>query len=454
MALKPLEIFSLAPVRTDQVEREKLLAYFENTWNLYEMLFSSIQEEATLYLQPDPLRHPLIFYLGHTAAFYINKLVIAGLLKETERINPHFERIFEQGVDPAQSGELGQEAWPEARDVRRYRQQVFELLSRFIREMDLNLPIDSGHPLWSLLMGFEHDRIHFETSSVLIRQLPADLLTRPQDWHYAPRGFQTVLNQWIEVPATEVKLGKPKDFPTFGWDNEYGDLAVDVAAFKASQNLITNNEFIEFVEAGGYHTRKYWSEEGWAWKEQEQVSHPKFWVPTTGTYFYRALFDEFEMPGSWPVEVNHHEAMAYCGWKGYGTRLLSEAEFQAIAKTSLSQDSDLNQTGDYNLNLTFGSPCPVGMKTQAGSSLGFTDVRGNVWCWLSNDFYPLPDFEAHPYYKDFSEVYMDAGHSMLLGGAWATSGTGASPFYRLWFRRHFYQHAGFRTAKDSPHQVH
>ena len=86
---------SLAPIRTDDFDQASLSAYFKNTWDLYEMLFSSIVKEGALYQNPDPLRHPLIFYLGHTAAFYINKLVIAGLLPESKRINPHFELIFD-----------------------------------------------------------------------------------------------------------------------------------------------------------------------------------------------------------------------------------------------------------------------------------------------------------------------------------------------------------------------
>jgi formylglycine-generating enzyme required for sulfatase activity len=83
---------------------------------------------------------------------------------------------------------------------------------------------------------------------------------------------------------------------------------------------------------------------------------------------------------------------------------------------------------------------------QGMSPSGFHDVWGNVWDWLADDFYPLPGFKVHPWYLDFSEPYMDSDHGMMAGGAWATTGTGASKYYRLWFRRHFYQHAGFRLA--------
>ena len=82
------------------------------------------------------------------------------------------------------------------------------------------------------------------------------------------------------------------------------------------------------------------------------------------------------------------------------------------------------------------------------SSSGIRDPYGNVWQWLANDFRPLPGFKTHKLYDDFSAPYFDDQHAMMLGGAWASTGTGASKFYRLWFRRNFYQHAGFRPVRS------
>lgn len=447
--MNPPTLQCIPPVRLDNGDRDSLLHYFQNTWNLYEMLFSSIQEEGALYKNPDPLRHPLIFYLGHTAVFYINKLVIAGLLSEDERINPHFERLFEQGVDPSKAEELGTEAWPVESEVRAYRREAYDLITDFIsNSVDFDEEIAPEHPLWSVFMGLEHDRIHYETSSVLIRQYPESWVERPEGWQYAPTDLKAPANYWISVPATQVELGKPADFPTFGWDNEYGAKSVPVFGFQASRNLITNAEFMEFVLSGGYVTKEYWSEKGWTWRCKSNVSKPRFWVEAEGKYAYRAMFDELPMPESWPVEVNAYEASAYCKWKGDGARLLTEGEFRAIATTAVYQPIDLPWCDHYNLAMKWGSPCPVGMMSEAGSTLGFNDVWGNVWCWLSNDFQPLPGYKVHPYYEDFSEPYMDTDHATLLGGSWASSGTSASKYYRLWFRRHFYQHAGFRIARD------
>ena len=92
------KIESLVPVKLNGLKKETLKEYFKNTWKIYEQLFSSIQSDKTFYLSPDPLRNPLIFYWGHTAAFYINKMVMAGLLDKG--INARFEQLFAVGVDP------------------------------------------------------------------------------------------------------------------------------------------------------------------------------------------------------------------------------------------------------------------------------------------------------------------------------------------------------------------
>ena len=127
--------------------------------------------------------------------------------------------------------------------------------------------------------------------------------------------FRSTGNEWLSVPATEGELGKPDDFSTFGWDNEYGSLPISVKEFEASRNLITNVEFEEFVKAGGGYTQEgLWTEEGWTWRSKFEVTHPKFWVPEGGSFRYRTMFDELAMPLSWPAEVNCHEAEAYCTW--------------------------------------------------------------------------------------------------------------------------------------------
>ena len=144
----------------------------------------------------------------------------------------------------------------------------------------------------------------------------------------------------LAVGREQVTLGKPIDYPSFGWDNEYGSKEVEVQPFKASRFKVTNGEFLAFIKAGGYASNKYWSAEGWGWKTFRNVKWPTFWIPDgpQGLHRYklRVLFDAIEMKWDWPVDVNYHEAKAFCSWKTEKDgsqvmyRIITEAEHMLI----------------------------------------------------------------------------------------------------------------------------
>ena len=112
-----------------------------------------------------------------------------------------------------------------------------------------------------------------------------------------------------------VRLGKPADDQTYGWDNEYGVEEVALPAFRAARRLVSNAEFLEFVADGGYRDESVWTEEGRGWLHYTRAEHPKFWRPRGGDWLrQRNLLEEMPLPLDWPVEVNCLEAQAYCAW--------------------------------------------------------------------------------------------------------------------------------------------
>ncbi|MEM9136458.1 MAG: 5-histidylcysteine sulfoxide synthase [Cyanobacteria bacterium P01_F01_bin.42] len=435
---------SIPAPQLDRCDRSTLLDYFENSWQLEDTLMRSLVSNDIFYVNPDPLRNPLVFYLGHSAVFYINKLVNVGLLDQ--RINPHYEILFEIGVDPTTPEELEEATrhinWPAAEDVWRYREDVRETIVNVINAVSLDLPIHPEHPLWALMMGIEHSRIHFETSSMLLRQLPVMDLERPDQWRYAPSHGSAPDNPLVEITGGKASLGKSVDATTYGWDSDYGHQTDRVAPFAASQHLVTNGEFLKFVQAGGYDNREWWDDESWQWKTEHQVCHPKFWTLNGSTYRYRAMFDELDLPLDWPVEANHHEAMAYCRWMGQKTRLMTEAEWAVASGNDTGEVED-----NYNLHLKYSSPSPVGTLDN-DQDKGIYDLRGNVWEWLGDNFLGLPGFEPHPLYQDYSEPFFDSQHKVMRGGSWASTGAYGAACCRNWFRPNFYQHAGFRLAQS------
>jgi len=434
-------------------KRSEILAYFHKTFDIDERLYETLKGDDTFYLRADRLRHPLIFYFGHTATFFINKLNIARLIGT--RINPRFESMFAVGVDEMSWDDLdaGHYDWPARQEVKAYRDKVRELVDGLIRRMPMNLPITWENPFWAIMMGIEHERIHLETSSVLIRQLPIDQVVKHPFWDICREAGEPPRNRLMPVRGGRVVLGKSADHALYGWDNEYGLREVDVADFKAAEYLVSNREFLSFVEAGGYRDPQWWTDEGWSWRTFKQTEHPLFWVRGSGVdggWELRTMLEVIALPWNWPVEVNQLEAKAFCNWKVAGTglpiRLPTEDEWNRLRDVCNIADQPWWEQAPGNINLEhWSSSCPVD-RFHSGD---FFDVIGNVWQWTETPIYPFHGFRIHPWYDDFSTPTFDTCHNLIKGGSWISTGNEATRDSRYAFRRHFFQHAGFRYVESS-----
>ena len=494
---------SLPLPNLSNVTRQAALEYFDNSWTLFEMLFAGLKGEEPFYRPPvHGLRHPQIFYYGHTPCLYINKLRVAGVLEKP--VNAYFESIFEVGVDEMLWDDMHKNdmVWPTVSEVYEYRKDVYDTIVHAIKTHPSledkggaePVTVNQDHPMWALFMGFEHERIHLETSSVLFRETPIELVQTPAHfptlhpsvYESTSKATQPVegedfpANQMIAVKGKDIKLGKPLDFPSYGWDNEYGERTMNVPDFYASEHMVTNGEFWQFVAEGGYRNKKYWCEDGWAWRTHRNLKWPFFWkqVGPAGSHEYglRTIFEEIPMRWDWPVDVTYYESKAFCNYKsekdGSPTskpyRLLTEAEHQIIrhprhnldaARADVSADKVMVTAGSEfahgetaaNLNMAYSSSSPVDAFPPSES--GHRDTIGNNWEWTEDHFNPLKNFEVHHVYDDFSTPCFDGKHSMIVGGSFMSTGDEASVFARFHFRPHFLQHSGFRlvaSEEDAP----
>ncbi|MCC7463129.1 MAG: 5-histidylcysteine sulfoxide synthase [Gammaproteobacteria bacterium] len=431
--------------------RDRLRAYFHGTFDCYESLFQTLACRQAWYERPITLRHPLIFYYGHTATFFVNKMLLTRLIDR--RIDPRLESIFAVGVDEMSWDDLDDAhyQWPAIDRVQAYRDKVRRLVNDCIDAAPLTLPVGWENPWWAIVMGIEHERIHLETSSVLIRQQRIDYVRQHPDWPICADSGAAPANALVDVPAGPVRLGKPFDSERYGWDNEYGSHEAQVAAFQASRLLVSNGEFLEFVQAGGYQHNEYWDDEGRRWRDFTQARHPTFWVPEGAGWRLRLMTQQVPMPWNWPVETNYLESKAYCRWKtariGRPVRLPTEDEWHRILATSGWR---LGESGPVDANLYlehWASSCPVDRFAHGP----FYDVVGNVWQWTETPTYPFDGFRTHPIYDDFTTPTFDDRHNLIKGGSWVACGNEAEPESRYAFRRHFFQHAGFRyVLSDAP----
>ena len=441
-------LFNRTPQLNDgnvELKRKEIRDYFHSTFNRYELLFEVLAGDEAYYVKPIALRHPLIFYLGHTATFFTNKLILANLVQE--RINPKFESMFAVGVDEMSWDDLSDAHydWPKVSEVKAYRDAVRAMVDRVISITPLTLPIQWDNPWWTILMGVEHERIHLETSSVLIRQHALKYVRAHTHWQPCRNTSAAPDNDLVYIPSGTVRLGKDKTDPTYGWDNEYGRHEVAIPAFQTSRFLVSNREFLGFVEARGYATDDYWEEEGRTWRNYARAEYPTFWIRQGDAWRLRLMLEEIPMPWDWPVEVNYHEAKAFCNWKkertGQPVRLPTEDEWYRLYDVAGLAEVPYDRAAAANIHLDhYASSCPV-TEFRHGE---LCDVVGNVWQWTETPTYPFEGFEVHPYYDDFTTPTFDDRHNLIKGGSWISCGNESLHTARYAFRRHFFQHAGFR----------
>jgi len=134
-------------------KREEIRKYFHDTYDIYEELFEGMADDDAYTLRPEPLRHPLIFYYGHTAVFFVNKLRVAGIIDA--RVDSRIESMMAIGVDEMSWDDLDKTKyeWATVAEVKAYRDKVRELVDGVISNAELTLPIDWSSPFWIVMMG-------------------------------------------------------------------------------------------------------------------------------------------------------------------------------------------------------------------------------------------------------------------------------------------------------------
>lgn len=256
----------------------------------------------------------------------------------------------------------------------------------------------------------------------------------------------------VEIAGGLFHLGAVDD-GGFVFDNEKWAHVVDVKPFRMARAPVTNAQFAEFVDAGGYREQRWWDAEGWAWRSGGDVTAPLYWRRERGVWQRRYFDREQILPDDEPViHVNWHEAAAWCRWAG--RRLPTEAEWEFAAATAPGMPGIKRRYpwGDTapametaNLYGTAGRCVPVGACAAGDSAWGLRQMIGNVWEWTADWFQQYPGFVRDPY-AEYSEPWF-GNHKVLRGGCHATS---AGLIRNTW--RNFYMpdrrdvFAGFRTC--------
>jgi iron(II)-dependent oxidoreductase len=353
---------------------EELAAVRQRTFDLIDHL-----PTADLERQIAPIMSPLVWDLGHIAAYedlwLVHRHAGAPLLR------PDLAALYDAFETP--------------RDVR----GDLELLGHadaldYLERVRLRtLDAIAGHGVDGVVheMVLRHELQHTET----MRQAMAiaGLLPAGEPRLRAMSGA----DEWIDVPGGTHAMGAPEG--SFAYDNERPVHAVEVPRFEIARRPVTNATWLRFAEGGGYERREWWSDEGWAWKEEYDITH-------------HPSGDVGPHPDAPLCHVSWFEAEALARW--CGARLPTEAEWEKAAAR--------------------------------------LDGVGLVWEWTASPFTGYPGFRAFPY-REYSEVFFGDAYRVLRGGSWATARRVATTTFRNWDlpeRRQIF--AGVRLARDpSPH---
>jgi iron(II)-dependent oxidoreductase len=383
------------------------------------------------------LMSPLVWDLGHIAAF--EDLWLVHRFGERPLLHEELTAVYDAFETPRQHrGELPFLAPPDAHE---YLAEVRERTLEVIDERG----VGDVHE-----MVIRHEQQHNET---MLQTLQLAHL-RDYELTGAPASSAATADtglELIEIPGGPCTIGAPPD--GFAYDNERPRHYTETRNYLIGRSAITNATYLTFVEGGGYERREWWSDEGWAWKEQYDITRPGGWTAEGREWRLGAL--EPRHPDHPVVHVSWFEADAFA--RAHGARLPTEIEWEKAATWNQAD----GRASPYpwgeepplpgvhaNLDQLAGGTAPVTAHPAGASPSGCLGMLGDVWEWTSSDFAGYPDFSAYPY-REYSEVFFGSDYKVLRGGSWASRARVVTPTFRNWDypqRRQIF--SGLRIARD------
>ena len=326
------------------------------------------------------------------------------------------------------------------------RQKVLDRLER--TELDESNPLLAGGYVYNMVL--QHEYQHNETILQTLQLKLGD--------PYQPPGRVSLpepaipVDGMVSVAAGEYTIGTTDQ--TAAYDNERPLHTVVDDEVRIDRAPVTNADYLEFMNDGGYSRRELWSDAGAAWLEQSGCQSPKYWSRDGNVWSTRTMDRVNPVDPRRPVcHVCYYEAQAFAQWAG--KRLPTEVEWEIAASARRDGPALRFPWGDddatahhANIDQLSFDTSPVGSYARNVSPLGCYGMIGDVWEWTSSDFTGYPGFQSFPY-REYSEVFFGNEYKVLRGGSWATRPGAIRNTFRNWdypIRRQIF--SGFRCASD------
>lgn len=390
-------------------------------------------ETEDFCVQPIPQVSPPKWHLAHTTWFF-EKLVLEKHTPGYQPQRPEYDHIFNSYYKSlgthSLSGERGHFSRPTVKEIRKYREETDQKIGEIL-EKNISDELQS-----LLVLGLNHEQQHQE---LLLMDIKNIFFHQQGDLAYAKkiatRPRAVLAKSLREFEGGFFEVGENHSFERFTYDNEGPKHRIWLPPFKISNRLVSNHEYLEFLQAGGYENPEYWLSDGWNWVSENKIQAPLYWLSQENSWF------AFGFHGWEPLQLEHpvlhlsyYEAQAFARYKNL--RLPTEFEWEFMAKKTETVGPSRNFLNPRQL--------------EAGiSSHDFEDLHGSLWQWTQSGYLPYP---GHAWSKgplgEYNAKFM-VNQMTLRGGSFATE----RDHYRLTYRNFFnpadrWAFTGLRLAGD------
>jgi ergothioneine biosynthesis protein EgtB len=379
---------------------------------------------------------PTKWHLAHTSWFFETFVVKVWMQRYRSEV-PQYAYLFNSYYNAA--GDMhrrdlrGLISRPTVSETYRFRESIDQCVIKLLEDADEAL-LSEIEPV--LTLGIHHEQQHQELLVTDIKHVFSQNPLFPVFQANAPASdtSRVAPQHFVEFDEATVLIGH--DGAGFSYDNEGPRHRALVPAFSLSNRLITNGEYLAFMEAGGYTRPEFWLSLGWTTVNEQRWQAPLYWVQRDGAWWNFTLSGFRPVDESEPVtHVSYFEADAYANWDG--ARLPTEFEWEHAA-------SELPIEGNFVDAQRF-HPAPV-----AGTN-GDTLLQmfGDAWQWTRSAYLPYPGYRAVPgALGEYNGKFM-CNQMVLRGGSCATSRSHIRPTYRNFFQpEKRWQFTGIRLARD------
>jgi len=405
-------------------------------------------------IQTADFMSPPRWHIGHTSWFFETVLQQhkPGYRVYSEDFLFYFNSYYEGFGVRIERPKRGTKSRPTVKETVAYRNHIDEQVLSILNALDSLKDVETVLSL--VRLGLEHEMQHQELLVYDIKHLLCDQFAAPLK--PLPKS-STKVEGMADIGGGLVWLAYDQNKAPFAFDNEKPAHQVFIQDFAIDKAPVSNGEFLEFINDGGYQNFRWWFSEGWETVNREQWRAPLYWELHDGEWMIRdfsGLHSAASRKDEPVSHVSYFEASAFAKWAG--KRLPTEAEWEHAACYDPARkvkqafpwgDTDPNRGNTNLFENGYWSVAPIGAFPKGANAYGCQQMIGDVWEWTTSDYVPYPGFKSE--FDEYNDKWF-VNQKVLRGGSFATPQLHIRATYRNFFHAHErWMTSGFRCAKDS-----